>query len=292
MHAREEGKTGAPLMRVYRMLDRAWGPQGWWPARTPLEMIVGAILTQNAAWSNVEKALANLRRARALSLRAVHEAPLERLAAWIRPSGYFNVKARRLRAFTEMVYRDYGGSLRRLLREEPAGLREVLLAVPGIGPETADSILLYAAGHPWFVVDAYTRRVLRRHGWLDGRASYDESMQLDVFNLGEVLDGHMRRAEQVMATVRDLESARAAAREIGFVKRDLADLVYNASRLSPEGRIELGELAARHAAELERLTFEIDRSPVLAEVFGPDLEEMMGYLTVMASGQYEDVPVQ
>lgn len=163
-----------PLEEVFHVLDRAWGPQGWWPARTALEMIVGAVLTQNTAWTNVEKALARLEEAGALDLDVLHRLPLDQLAERIRPAGYFNVKARRLRAFTTMVYSAYGGSLNALLAEPSPGLREVLLEVNGVGPETADSILLYAAGHPWFVVDAYTRRILSRHGWMDPSASYDE----------------------------------------------------------------------------------------------------------------------
>ena len=157
---RAQPTVSPPVDEVFLVLDRAWGPQGWWPARTPVEMIVGAILTQNAAWVNVEKALDRLDAARALDLDRLHRAPVEQVAEWIRPAGYFNVKARRLRAFTERVYAGYDGSLDRLLAEEPHRLRRTLLEVNGIGPETADSILLYAAGRPWFVVDAYTRRVL------------------------------------------------------------------------------------------------------------------------------------
>jgi endonuclease III related protein len=163
-----------PLLPVYRRLYTAFGPQHWWPGRTRLEIIVGAILTQNTAWSNVEKAIARLRRARALNVRALHGAPLARLADWIRPAGYFRVKARRLRAFTAMLTARHGGDLRRLFRLPTAALRRELLAVNGIGPETADSILLYAAGRPVFVVDAYTRRFMMRHGWIGADAGYDD----------------------------------------------------------------------------------------------------------------------
>lgn len=163
-----------PVEEVFRALDRAWGPQGWWPAGTPLEMMVGAILTQNTAWSNVEKALARLEEADALRLGKLHRAPLPDLAEWIRPAGYYNVKARRLRALTGMVHEQYGGLLENMLNEAPRKLRRALLGVNGIGPETADCILLYAAGRPFFVVDAYTRRVLARHGWIRADASYDE----------------------------------------------------------------------------------------------------------------------
>lgn len=163
-----------PLRTIYRALHRRWGPQHWWPARTRFEVVVGAILTQNTAWTNVTRALAALRRARALTPRALANLPQRRLAALIRPAGTYQVKARRLHAFTRALQRDHGGSLDRLLRRPAAGLRAWLLAVHGIGPETADCIVLYAARQPVFVVDAYTRRVLSRHRWASADASYDE----------------------------------------------------------------------------------------------------------------------
>ncbi len=163
-----------PLREVYDALYAHFGPRHWWPAQSPFEMMVGAILTQNTAWTNVEKAIAELRKRRALTPRALHAAPLDTLAQWIRPAGYYNVKARRLRAFTDWLMCDYRGSLRAMFREPTDVLRAKLLAVNGIGPETADSILLYAAQRPVFVVDAYTRRFLERHGWADGSESYDE----------------------------------------------------------------------------------------------------------------------
>lgn len=164
----------APLRAVYRTLYKAWGPQHWWPGRTRLEIIVGAILTQNTAWTNVEKAIRRLRQERALNLPALRVASTARLAGWIRPAGYFNVKARRLKSFVEFVYASHGGRLERLFAQRDAELRQALLSVNGVGPETADSILLYAAQRPFFVADAYTRRVLIRHGWIRGRATYDE----------------------------------------------------------------------------------------------------------------------
>lgn len=165
---------GPTLLGVFEALLQHFGPQRWWPARTPFEMMIGAILTQNTAWTNVEKAIARLRTARALSPTALRAVPLERLAEWIRPAGYYNIKARRLRALVDWLYAKYQGSVRRMLAERPDRLRQELLSIHGIGPETADSILLYAAGHPVFVVDAYTRRFLSRHGWIGPRASYDE----------------------------------------------------------------------------------------------------------------------
>ena len=170
----KENKAKPPLAAVYDELWRAWGPQHWWPGRTRFEVIVGAILTQNTAWSNVEQAIRRLRRARACSPRPLHEASLAQLADWIRPAGYFNVKARRLRAFTTMLFDDFDGSLNRLFALDTPALRAQLLAVNGIGSETADSILLYAAQRPQFVVDAYTRRVLERHHWISPQATYDQ----------------------------------------------------------------------------------------------------------------------
>ena len=168
------GADRRTLQTVFRQLFRRFGPQHWWPGRTRLEVVIGAILTQNTAWTNVEKAIRRLRAARALNLPALHGADLKTLAEWIRPAGYFNVKARRLRAFTTLVVEDFGGDLRRLFALETSALRARLLAVNGIGPETADSILLYAAERPVFVVDAYTRRFMSRHGWVLAHAPYDE----------------------------------------------------------------------------------------------------------------------
>jgi endonuclease III related protein len=165
---------GGAVIAIYRKLRRRFGPQGWWPGETPFEVIVGAILTQNTAWGNVAVAIANLKRARLLSVRGLTRVPRARLARLIRPSGYFNQKAVKLKAFMEFLNQDYGGSLARMGREPAALLRGKLLAVHGIGPETADSILLYAFDLPVFVVDAYTMRVLSRHGLVSPGARYDE----------------------------------------------------------------------------------------------------------------------
>ncbi len=162
------------LQEYYRALFRALGPQNWWPARTPFEVIVGAILTQNTAWTNVEKAIANLRRERLLSPAALERVPRAKLARLIRSSGYFRQKAKKLKAFVKFLRREYGGSLAKMFRAPIPELREKLLAVHGIGPETADSILLYAARHPVFVVDAYTKRILTRHGLVTEKAGYEE----------------------------------------------------------------------------------------------------------------------
>jgi endonuclease-3 related protein len=169
-----------PLQAIYRALLQHFGPQHWWPGRTRFEVIVGAILTQNTAWTNVEKAIVRLRAARALTPARLHALPHAQLAELIRPAGYFNVKATRLHAFTRLLHDHFEISLDRLFRLPATELRKVLLAVHGIGPETADSILLYAAERPVFVVDAYTRRLMERHHWIKPNATYDE--MAGVFN--------------------------------------------------------------------------------------------------------------
>ena len=163
-----------PLAEYYEVLFARLGPQGWWPGRTPFEVIVGAILVQNTAWTNVEKAIANLRRERLLTPRALRDVELARLARLVRSAGYFRQKARKLKAFVAFLCERHGGSLKRMFAMPTAQLREQLLAVHGIGPETADSILLYAARHAVFVVDAYTKRVLVRHGLVAESAKYEE----------------------------------------------------------------------------------------------------------------------
>jgi endonuclease-3 related protein len=172
-----DAKEGA-IRSYYRTLFQAWGPQHWWPAQSPFEVIVGAFLTQNTAWTNVEKALGNLRSARLLSVSGIRRVPLAELECLIRPSGYFRQKANRLKLFIAHLDRHYGGLLTRLLSRPTNQLREELLNLNGVGPETADSILLYAGNHPIFVVDAYTRRVLVRHAILGEHATYEEIGEL------------------------------------------------------------------------------------------------------------------
>lgn len=162
-----------PLTAIYRKLYADFGPQHWWPGDTPFEIAVGAILTQNTNWDNVERAIENLKRKRFLSARKMHSLPVRELASIIRPAGYFNVKARRLKAFMDFLMDHYGGSFKRMSREDTHVLRSKLLGVNGIGPETADSILLYALEKPVFVIDAYTRRVLSRHGIIGHDEPYD-----------------------------------------------------------------------------------------------------------------------
>jgi endonuclease III related protein len=162
------------LHQYYRRLLRAYGPQSWWPADSPFEVIVGAILTQNTNWRNVERAILNLKRQGLMSPEALRKASRRGLAAVIRPSGYFNIKAGRLKSFVRFLMDQYKGDLDRMFGEPTNVLRRRLLKVRGIGPETADSILLYAGGHPVFVIDAYTRRVLGRHRLVSPRATYGD----------------------------------------------------------------------------------------------------------------------
>lgn len=160
------------VQEVYERLWKAYGPQHWWPGDGPFEVIVGAVLVQNTSWKNVERAIQNLREADLLEPRRLARVPLAELEELIRPAGYYRIKARRLRNLLSLIVRRYEGSLERMFSIPMDVLREQLLQVPGIGPETADSILLYAGGFPTFVVDTYTHRVLARHGWIDFEADY------------------------------------------------------------------------------------------------------------------------
>src|SRR5579863_5396928 len=166
------------LLRYYEAMSGALGPMHWWPAQTPFEVIVGAILTQSTAWGNVERAIANLRAARMLTPEAMLGVSLPRLASLVRPSGYFRQKAKKLKSFVRFLRGEYSGSLTRMFQTPTAELREKLLGVHGIGPETADSILLYAGAKEVFVVDAYTKRILSRHGWVSDKATYEEMRTL------------------------------------------------------------------------------------------------------------------
>jgi len=182
MHSRGTKET---LHRIYQKLSQEFGPQHWWPARTKFEVIVGAILTQNTNWGNVEKAIHRLKAAGALSGRALRDIPVTKLAALIKPAGYFNVKARRLKNFMRFFFDEYHGSLKAMAREELPQMRHKLLKVNGIGPETADSILLYALDKPVFVVDAYTKRFLCRHNLVSPKADYHQIQELFTTHFDE-----------------------------------------------------------------------------------------------------------
>ncbi|MBI5328900.1 MAG: endonuclease III domain-containing protein [Deltaproteobacteria bacterium] len=186
------------LKKIYKKLFTAFGPQSWWPGETQFEIVVGAILTQNTAWTNVEKAIHNLKKARLLSPKRMHDLSHAELARYIRPAGYFNIKAKRLKHFLNYLFDSYGGSLNKMFygasrpcRRRKHGntvasihkLRRELLEVNGIGPETADSILLYAGNHPMFVVDAYTKRIFSRHRLIQADEDYHDLQELFMKNI-------------------------------------------------------------------------------------------------------------
>jgi len=182
-HRQSPPRAVSELHRYFDAMLHAYGPQFWWPGRTRFEIIVGTILTQNTSWTNVERAIANLRREKLLSPSAMEQVSVDHLATLIRSSGYFRQKAKKLKAFVDFLRTHYLGSLNKLFATPTHALREQLLAVHGVGPETADSILLYAGNHPVFVVDAYTRRILERHHLAQGKESYEEIRQTFESNL-------------------------------------------------------------------------------------------------------------
>lgn len=168
------GPVGERLLDVFRRLFEAFGPQHWWPADEPFEVCVGAILTQNTSWNNVSRAISRLKSKGLLNIGALCQVPVDSLAAAIRPAGYYNLKARRLKGFVDFLVSRHEGSLERLFSLGLKSARQALLEVKGIGPETADSILLYAGGLPTFVVDAYTIRALRRHDLVSDDSGYED----------------------------------------------------------------------------------------------------------------------
>ncbi len=171
------------IKRIYDILFNTFGPQNWWPGDTPLEIAIGAILTQNTAWKNVERAINNLKRENLIDVKKLLSIDIENLKELIRPAGFYNQKAERLKEFV-LWLREKGGCLTRI-NEPTEALRIELLSLKGIGPETADSILLYAMHRPVFVVDAYTKRILSRHNIIDDKASYNQIQSLFVSNLPE-----------------------------------------------------------------------------------------------------------
>jgi len=171
-------RTSKTLMDMYQAMRRRFGHRGWWPGHGPLEIAIGAILTQNTNWKNVEKAIENLKAAGCMSVSALHKLSHARLAELIRPAGYFNIKAKRLKNFIARVHESSGDDAAAFLDRPVSSLREELLSISGIGRETADSIILYAAGKPTFVVDAYTYRILLRHRLIAPDDDYEAIKQL------------------------------------------------------------------------------------------------------------------
>jgi len=174
---------GKHLLKIYHSFFERFGPQHWWPGETPFEVIIGAILTQNTSWKNVEKAINSLKASGYFTPKGLYDVPIDRLAQLIRSSGYFNVKAKRLKNFLAFLFNEYEGDLEAMLEEDGVKLRDKLLKVNGLGPETVDSILLYAAGFPVFVVDAYTRRIFSRHEDIKGDATYHQIQTLFMESL-------------------------------------------------------------------------------------------------------------
>ena len=177
--------TAEQLTEIYELLFERFGPQHWWPGDSTFEIITGAILTQNTNWTNVEKAITNLKAADLLNAEALHRMPAESLAPLIRPAGYFNIKARRFKNFLDWLFENYAGDLSQLESLHTTTFREQLLAINGIGRETADSILLYAFARPIFVIDAYTARVAVRHHLADLDADYDQLQDIFQSSLPE-----------------------------------------------------------------------------------------------------------
>jgi endonuclease-3 related protein len=171
------------LTEIYQLLFDRFGPQHWWPGETQFEIITGAILTQNTSWANVEKAIANLKSANLLTPEKLYNLNTSQLAELIRPAGYYNIKANRLKSFLTWLFQNYDGRLKNLAGLDTDHLRIELLAIKGIGHETADSILLYAFDRPIFVVDAYTARVAVRHGLIEPDADYEQLRDLFQSNL-------------------------------------------------------------------------------------------------------------
>jgi endonuclease-3 related protein len=171
------------LNSIYKKLYAHFGPQSWWPGETPFEVIIGAILTQNTNWLNVERAISNLKKNRLLSPYKLYRLPQKRLAPLIKSAGYYNIKAKRLKEFLGFFFKVYKGSIKKISSIDTQDLRRQLLCVNGIGPETADSILLYALGKPIFVVDAYTKRMLLRHRLIKEDAGYDATQGLFMRNI-------------------------------------------------------------------------------------------------------------
>ena len=176
------------LIEAYNLLLSSFGPQNWWPAETELEMMVGAVLTQNTSWNNVEKAILNLKEKSLLSIQNLSQVPSSLLAEYIRPSGYYNLKAKRLKNLINCIVNKYNGDITTLFSLDTETIREELLMVKGIGLETADSIVLYGAERPLFVVDTYTHRIVTRHGLIEEEAGYNDLQSFFMDNLSHDVD--------------------------------------------------------------------------------------------------------
>ncbi len=178
-------KHKAELINIFNKLYSYYGEQGWWPADSPFEVAIGAILTQNTSWSNVERAISNLKKEGLLNPKSLKKISIDRLSELIKPSGYYNTKAKRIKAFVDFIFNYTDGNIEAFKDIETNRVRQLLLMINGIGPETADSILLYALEKPVFIIDAYTKRVLSRHNIINNDASYEECQSLFHNELGQ-----------------------------------------------------------------------------------------------------------
>jgi endonuclease III related protein len=219
------------LLHIFDLLLAQYGPLHWWPAETPFEVCVGAILTQNTNWRNVEKAIVNLKQEGVLTAEALRDLPRERLAALIQPSGFFNVKSVRLQAFINWLHDRYGGSLENMFRGDWRELREDLLKVKGIGRETCDSILLYAGHKPTFVVDAYTVRLFSRLGLVREKAGYEEVRALFMANLPG--DAGLFNEYHALIVRHGKDHCRTKPRCSGCVLHPPAVMTAGSNRVSP-----------------------------------------------------------
>ena len=179
----EDIQSNGHLIGIYHSLFQRFGPQKWWPGETPFEVVVGAILTQNTAWSNVAHAIQNLKNTHSLDPESLYHINLQELCRLIRPSGYYQIKGKRLKEFIEHLFQNHDGQLEKMFDQDMNILRQELLGIKGIGPETADSIILYAANKPVFVVDAYTKRIFTRHGFFPEGWSYTDIQSFFMDNL-------------------------------------------------------------------------------------------------------------
>jgi len=175
--------TRQTLLTIFDKLLDEFGKRNWWPGDTQLEIIIGAILTQNTSWKNVEKAILNMKKFNILDIKKLYTLDTSTLANIIKPAGFFNIKAQRIKAFIRFIYEEYGGTIKRLQNMNTQKLRELLLSIYGVGYETADSILLYAFNKPVFVVDGYTKRFLKNHNLYDGKLAYTDIQQYFMDNL-------------------------------------------------------------------------------------------------------------
>jgi endonuclease III related protein len=220
------------IRSYFEALRKAWGPQNWWPAESPFEVIAGAVLTQNTAWTNVEKALGNLRRNEALSVGAIRAIELAELEKLVQPAGFFRQKAARLKRFVGWLDERYEAALERMFAQPTAKLRSELLGINGIGPETADSILLYAGQHEIFVVDAYTRRIFERHSLITADTKYDE--------IREMIERGLRMPVRSTTAVR-IGRLTAVEPGPGPAKETTIPSVHQPSRMSGAPRSKLAQ---------------------------------------------------